>query len=412
MSLFTSSHFASACAPGTDWRDTSKNVLEQLDDIRAQDDQYNFGILYISDHLAQDASSILNLFKSVLKIDHWIGSVGVGVIGCQQSYIDTPAISAMLCNFPEDSFCLFPKMNENEEILKSQDQVMSWLTKHSPVVALVHGDPNADEDPAAVLEDMENSTNAFVIGGMTSSRSEHLQIAGNLLSSSVCGAFLSSDISIATTLSQGCEQASPYHVITKCDENTILELDEKPALSVLQKDLRRLAAQKLGKSPEDFIGDIDMIEHSDKIPAEFQSLFKGDIHIAFPRSQSDQKDYTVRDIVRLDTDEGSVGVSAAVSIGEHIFLAERNQENLEKDLTKSLIALEKRILHDRGHFDPKGALYISCIARGFNHNDAQQSEIEILHDVLGNVPMTGFYAGGEISNARIYGYTGILTLFF
>ncbi len=412
MSLFTSSHFASACASGTDWRDTSKNVLEKLDGVRTEQDQFNFGIIYISDLLSNDASSILNLFKSVLKIDCWIGSIGMGVVGCNDLHIDTPAISAMLCRFPEDSFCLFPEMNDQDEVLKSQDHVLNWLTEKSPVVALVHGDPMAEEDPRAVLEDMEISTNAFVIGGMTSSRSEHYQIAGTLLNNSICGAFLSSDISISTTLSQGCEQVSPYHTVTKADENTILELNDEPALKVLERDLRDLAAKKLGKEPDDFLGDLDMVEHSDQIPPEFKSLFKGDIHIAFPRTQSDQNDYAVRNIANLDVDEGSVSVTGETSTGDTIFLAERNQQNLEKDLTQSLIALEKRVVQERGCFEPKAALYISCIARGFTSATYENNEIKIIHDVIGNVPMTGFYAGGEISNARLYGFTGILTLFF
>jgi small ligand-binding sensory domain FIST len=31
---------------------------------------------------------------------------------------------------------------------------------------------------------------------------------------------------------------------------------------------------------------------------------------------------------------------------------------------------------------------------------------------LGDIPLTGFFANGEISNNRLYGYTGVLTLLF
>ena len=64
MSLYTSSQFAAASATGTDWRDTSKAVLEKLEEVRTDGHQFNFGFLYITDHLADDAQSILNLFKS------------------------------------------------------------------------------------------------------------------------------------------------------------------------------------------------------------------------------------------------------------------------------------------------------------------------------------------------------------
>lgn len=412
MSLFTSSHFASACANGTDWRDTSKNILEKLDGIRTEDDQFNFGILYVSDHLVDDMNSILNLFKSVLKIDHWIGSVAMGVIGCRDSYLDQPAISAMLCRFPEDSFCIFPDINDQDEMLKSQDRILEWLSRQDFVTALVHGDPMAEEDPREVLKDMEQSTNAFVLGGMSSSRSHHYQIANTVLDNSICGAFLSSDVSIATTLSQGCTAVSPFHIVTKADENTILELDDKPALKVFEQNLRELSAKKLGKSPEEFQSDIDMIENSDHIPQEFKGLFKGDIHIGVPNTKSDMNNYMIHNITDIDTDEYSISLSEVVQPGSTIFLAERNQHNLEKDLSRSLVALQKRILRERGSFDPRAALYISCLARGFVEPEEENREIQIIHDVIGNVPMTGFYAGGEISNAQIYGYTGILTLFF
>ena len=38
-------------------------------------------------------------------------------------------------------------------------------------------------------------------------------------------------------------------------------------------------------------------------------------------------------------------------------------------------------------------------------------EIGLIREQLGDFPLVGFSAGGEISNARLYGYTGILVLF-
>jgi small ligand-binding sensory domain FIST len=37
--------------------------------------------------------------------------------------------------------------------------------------------------------------------------------------------------------------------------------------------------------------------------------------------------------------------------------------------------------------------------------------LKLIGDLLGDVPLTGFYANGEISYNRLYGYTGVLTLF-
>jgi small ligand-binding sensory domain FIST len=37
--------------------------------------------------------------------------------------------------------------------------------------------------------------------------------------------------------------------------------------------------------------------------------------------------------------------------------------------------------------------------------------MQIVADELGAFPLVGFFANGEISNNRLYGYTGVLTLF-
>jgi small ligand-binding sensory domain FIST len=39
-------------------------------------------------------------------------------------------------------------------------------------------------------------------------------------------------------------------------------------------------------------------------------------------------------------------------------------------------------------------------------------EMSAVAQAIGDdVPLVGFYANGEISNNRVYGYTGVLTLF-
>lgn len=407
MSLFTSTHFASASAAGIDWRDTSKNVLEKLDGVRTDDDSFNFGFIYISDHLAEDATSILNLFKSVLKIDNWVGSIGMGVLGCGQSFIDQPAISAMIGRFDPDSFCIFPVEGED------QSGISKWLGSHTPMLGVVHGDPMAEKDPQEVLQGLAETTNSFLVGGLSSSRKQHYQIANELYENSVSGAFFSEQIEVSTTLSQGCYPISPVRTITKTDENVILEIDDRPALDVLEEDLRTHYAEKERKDIKSLTIGLRDIETSDHVPVEFKPLFTGQIHAAFPFSQSDRQDYSVRSITGVFADERSLAVAEHVDVGRGILFAKRDEGSVMGDLSESLEALRKRVEAERGEFKPKGALYISCVARGFSQEPTtEQNETDIIFDLFGALPTAGFYAGGEISNARLYGYTGVLVLFF
>ncbi|MEY2844001.1 MAG: hypothetical protein RI920_2038, partial [Pseudomonadota bacterium] len=39
------------------------------------------------------------------------------------------------------------------------------------------------------------------------------------------------------------------------------------------------------------------------------------------------------------------------------------------------------------------------------------AEMELIAHALGDIPLVGMFAGGEIARHHIYGYTGVLTVF-
>ena len=41
----------------------------------------------------------------------------------------------------------------------------------------------------------------------------------------------------------------------------------------------------------------------------------------------------------------------------------------------------------------------------------KSEELGLIRDALGEFPLVGFFCNGEISHNRLYGYTGVLTLF-
>ncbi|MFK7839002.1 MAG: FIST N-terminal domain-containing protein [Bdellovibrionales bacterium] len=410
MSLFTSSHFASASAIGSDWREVSKAVLEHLEAVKTDGVDFNLGFLYLTDALSDDAESILNLFKSVLGVDHWVGANGIGVVSTGESHIDKPAISAMIGCFDPDSFHLFPANHLNGDALK--DHMSDWLKDHDPMLVIAHGDPTAEEDPANTLKSLNDVIPGFIVGGLSSSRNTQVQIANDINNNGVSGVAFSNSVQVMSALSQGCEPIGSTHVITKCDEHTILELDHKKALHVFERDLRDMALKKIGEDPDQILIDPLDIESKDDLPPNFQSLMSGEMHVAFPVSQSDQNDFLVRNIMRVDQDEGSIMVAQYLTNHESITFVHRDDNTVQEDLSKTLVKLRKRASDASGQFKPKGALYFSCAGRAMAEFEGRaDSEMRLIHDIIGDVPLCGFYAGGEISNARLYGYTGILTLF-
>jgi small ligand-binding sensory domain FIST len=56
-------------------------------------------------------------------------------------------------------------------------------------------------------------------------------------------------------------------------------------------------------------------------------------------------------------------------------------------------------------------VYVSCAGRGGPHFGGDSAELQIVRRALGDVPLVGFFAGGEIARHHLYGYTGVLTVF-
>jgi small ligand-binding sensory domain FIST len=62
-----------------------------------------------------------------------------------------------------------------------------------------------------------------------------------------------------------------------------------------------------------------------------------------------------------------------------------------------------------------GVIHVSCAARGGPHFGGPSAELQIVRHMLSGggpeVPLVGFFAGGEIARQHVYGCTGVLTVF-
>lgn len=406
--LYTSTRFASAAADGTDWREVSKKVLEALSPSRTPGDRFNIGFLYISDVLAEDAQSILGLFKSVTGIDNWIGSCGMAVAGCGEAFVDKPAVAAMIGHIDPGLFHTFlTETADHHDIKKS---MKPWLEDHEPMLTVLHGNSISERNPDFTISLIAQYLGGFVAGGLTSARGRHVHIAGDLHEDGFSGAAFSSDVAVSAAMSQGCVPISPVMTVTKADGHVISEIDGKKPFDVFSDTLRDMAKEKTGQDPNDIL--LKAAGGTPHIPEDMRNLFKGEVHIGLPVTGSDTKDYMVRDIVGIDPDEGVMAVAQKMEAGDRIMFVHRDDDTVRADLSQTLVALRERVIHERGNFNPLGALYFSCIARApLTFTSDGRDELALVRDIIGDVPLTGFYANGEIAGGRHYRYTGVLILF-
>jgi len=92
--------------------------------------------------------------------------------------------------------------------------------------------------------------------------------------------------------------------------------------------------------------------------------------------------------------------------GDQILFCRRDPESARTDMSRMLRQLAGRLPGP-----PKAGVYVSCIGRGAALFGDKGVETAMIRETLGDFPLIGFFANGEISRDRLYGHTGVLTLF-
>src|SRR5262249_40391289 len=103
---------------------------------------------------------------------------------------------------------------------------------------------------------------------------------------------------------------------------------------------------------------------------------------------------------------GRAGAGEA-SAGHPFVAPRRDRRSAEQDLKRMLDDVARRA----GDKPIKGGVYCTCVAHGPNLFGDDSEELKTIRNTLGDFPLVGFFANGEICNNRLYGYTGVLALF-
>ncbi len=350
------------------------DCLQQLGDAPKK---ANFGFIYVTDTMSAQYRNLLQQCKTRTGIQHWVGSLGMGVISSGREHYDMPAASIMLAHFDENNFTMLPLISHANEISANVKTPHDFATS----LGIVHGDPMNSETQGLIHDLQSHIKNSFIVGGLTSSRDEQLQVADNVYSGGISGVLFSDKVSVLSNLSQGCSPIGSRHEITKSSENIAFTLDNKPALDVLMQDMD--------------------INTEAELQREAAEIFTG---LCIPGS--DRSDYTVRNIIGIDIEQKAFAINDYITEGNEILFCRRDHQTATEDLEQMLDKMAKRLKQP-----PKGGVYVSCMGRGREQFGNNSEEIKIIHRKLGDFPLTGFFANGEIHHDKLYGYTGVLTLF-
>jgi small ligand-binding sensory domain FIST len=373
----TASAFRAGHAPAARWQDA---VEQALGGVGEPPPGANLGFVYVSDRLGGSAEAVLDRLRDATGVRDWVGSVGVGVLASGVEYFDEPAVSVMLAALPAGEFQVFSG--------KLRPPALGARTASGAEAAhfaIVHGDPETDDMPELVEDMAAKVASGYLVGGLSSARSATFQIANDVLRGGLSGVVLSSRIDLVTRHTQGCSPlrrgpgATPVrHQVTEGERNIIVALDGRPALDVLRDALAGEDFRRAAQS----------------------------IHVGLPVAGSDTGDYLVRNLIGIDPKHKAIAIGAYVEPGMQLMFCRRDGESAREDLGRMLESIAAQL-----DGPPKGGLYYACVGRGEHMFGRRSAELGIIRARLGDFPLAGFFCNGEISHDRLYGYTGVLTLF-
>ena len=390
--------FLTGHATHPDWRMALALAAAQVDAQRVARETSGGGPLtlgwcYFTDAYAPHAEGLLAELRQRWPGVSWVGCVGVGVAASGVEYIDEPALVLMLADLPPGRF----------EIFSGQHP----LRRIEAFSALVHADPATPDVGELIAELSDRTTSGYLFGGLAASRSRNVHLADGVWQGGLSGVAFSSDVVLVSRVTQGCQPVGPVRRITATERNIVTALDGEPALPLLLHDLGLDSLddprQALPRLRATLVGLSD---------ARDQTLGRGGQF---------GTDVRVRHIVGLDPGRDAVAVAENVEPGMRMAFCQRDVQAARRDLVRICSEIREELetapetvaegapAAEGRHI--RGAIYVSCAGRGGPHFGGVSAELKTVQHALGDVPLVGFFAGGEIARHHIYGYTGVLTVF-
>lgn len=372
--------FNSAYAEGKDWASVAKGLHSQLSGPALG---HRLGILYVTPELSRDLGSILAFLRETSRIPHWVGAATYGVLGRDadgqaREARGKPAASALTMAIAAQQFRLFSF--RGQELGKLKSSLARWCSREqAPLTGLVHADAANPQAPLLVAG-FAAASEGYLVGGVTygpEKRDANFKphLADKATGGGLSGLLLSPDVPIAVGSTQGVVPLGDWHKITDGEDGDILRLDGRSAHEVLKEEAGEVAN------------------------------LLGFVHVAVPDAGLDTGGLVVHNLNGIDPVRGKLSVGFAAEPGLRVKFVLRDSAAAERDMARMVDDVKRRL-----GGKARGAVLISCVARGAALFGAPHREIEMAAQAL-DCPITGFLASAEILRNRMQAHSAVLLAF-
>ncbi|MBL8344587.1 MAG: FIST C-terminal domain-containing protein [Rubrivivax sp.] len=396
------------------------------------------GWVYLTDAYAAAAGPLLAALRQRWPGVAFVGTVGIGVCASGVEYFDEPGLVVMLAALPRDQFQVF-------------SGTAGLRGAHSPAqsaaTALVHADPSTPDLAELLAELADRTETGYLFGGVSASRRQQVQIADGVFEGGLSGVAFGDGVHVVSRVTQGCTPLGPVHRITASDGTVVLSLDGRPALPELLRDLQLLSTGDAGEAlqPRALREAVPRLRRTlvglTEPPAGAPAAGLAARPAAAQRG-SFGEEVRVRHLIGVDPGRKAFAIAEGVRPGMGLSFCERDVAAARRDLVRMCTEVREEFETRAEALRPVtpaaqsaagaaaaatpglrraaegpaapgmlGAIYVSCSGRGGPHFGGPSAELQLVRHALGDVPLVGFFAAGEIAHRQLYGYTGVLTVF-
>ena len=339
---------------------------------------------------------ILRTIRKDLGAPVLLGCTGGGVLGVDRELEFTPALSLVAAHLP--GVGLHPFRVSPEDLEDGRDPGF-WIEKCGATpsqepVGILLPEPFSCDVTTLISALNASYPKMPLIGGLASG-ADHA--GGNALffndqvaREGAVGVLLTGNVTLKTIVSQGCRPIGRPYIVTKVEENVILELAGISA----SEALRQL-----------FAG----LPDSDKALAQ-RALFLG-IVMNEQKSEFRRGDFLIRNLIGIDPSTGAMAIADRVQVGQTVQFQLRDANTSREDLQHLL--KENASAFQGSPF--RGGLLFSCLGRGKDLYGEPDYDIRTIRAAIGSCPIAGFFCNGEIGPVGgrnfVHGFTSSLGLF-
>ena len=364
----------------------------------------------VANQLQGDLPDVVFLFASILYRADWkdilkqireplgnpllVGCTAGGVLAEDRELEATPAFALAAAHLPRVKVHPFKVTPED---LSEEREPGYWIEKigaspsQEPVGILL---PEPFSCDCMTLVQTLNAVypGMPLVGGLASGArnagENTLFFNDDVVSEGAVGLLLTGDILLQTVVSQGCRPIGRPFIVTKAEENLILELAGMPATEALRQLYSELSDADKNLAQRVLLMGVVMNEYQPK----------------FRRG-----DFLIRNLIGIDPSSGAIAVGDRIQAGQTVQFHVRDAETSKEDL--------EMLLKDRAHHAAAapGGLLFNCLGRGRDLYGEPNYDIRAIQKAVGPCPIAGFFCNGEIgpigTQNYIHGFTSSLGLF-